>query len=139
MAHISERYEQKFYVLFNSKSQVIIYRAYNIKPPDLCVTTDGTRVKRVDKVIHLGHLLTENVYQFSMSKYIDEFICQCTMFRADFKYCSSHIINVSFHWRYCTSFYGTQMLPHFDTNIQDEYTAWRIIIRRVWRLPWKNT
>ncbi len=27
------------------------------------------------------------------------------------------------------------MLPHYDTNIQDMYTAWRIDIRRVWLLP----
>ncbi len=35
-------------------------------------------------------------------------------------------------------FYGTQILPHFDTNIQDVYTAWRIAIRRVWHLPWRT-
>ncbi len=27
------------------------------------------------------------------------------------------------------------MLPHFDTHIQDVYTAWRIAIHRVWHLP----
>ncbi len=30
------------------------------------------------------------------------------------------------------------MLPHFDTNIQDVYTAWRTAIRRVWHLPWRT-
>ncbi len=30
------------------------------------------------------------------------------------------------------------MLPHFDTNIQGVCTAWRIAIRRVWRLPWRT-
>ncbi len=41
-------------------------------PPDPCVTINA-RVKCVDKVIHLGHLLTENVYEFNMSKCIDDF------------------------------------------------------------------
>ncbi len=27
------------------------------------------------------------------------------------------------------------MLPHFDTNIRNVYTAWRIAVFRVWRLP----
>ncbi len=70
-----------------------------------------------------------------MSKYID-FNHQCNMFLAGFKYCSSHIRNIFFQ-RYCTSFYRTQMMPHFDTNIQDVYTTRRIAIRRVWHLPWR--
>ncbi len=36
-------------------------------------TINDARVKCVDKVIHLGHLLTENVYEFNMSKCIDDF------------------------------------------------------------------
>ncbi len=69
MAHICEMYAQKFDVLFNSKkSQVSIYKAYNVKPPDPCVIINDARVKYVDKVIHRGHLLTENVYEFNMSE-----------------------------------------------------------------------
>ncbi len=82
------------------------------------------------KLYILVHLLTKNVYEFNMSKCINDFNRQCNMFLADFKYSSSHIRNVLFQ-RYYTSFYGTQMLPHFDTNIQDMYTAGRIAIRRV--------
>jgi hypothetical protein len=137
MAHICENYAQRYDVTFNAKkSQVIIYKAQNTRPPDPCVIINGARVKCFDKVIHLGHLLTENVYHFNMSKCIDDFNLQCNMFLVGFKYCSSHICNVLFQ-AYCTSFYGTQMLPHFDDNIQDVYTAWRIAIRRVWHLPWR--
>ncbi len=88
MACICESYAQKFDVLFNSKkSQVIIYKAYNVKPPDPCVTFNDARVKCVDKVIHLGHLLTENVYEFNISKCIYDFNRQCNIFLADFKFC----------------------------------------------------
>ncbi len=41
------------------------------------------------------------------------------------KCCAIHIRNVSFQ-SFITSFYGTQMFAHFDTNIQDVYTAWSI-------------
>ena len=136
MAHICENYAQRYDVTFNAKkSQVIIYKAQNTRPPDPCIIINGARVNCFDKVIHLGHLLTENVYQFNMSKCIDDFNHQCNMFLADFKYCSSHIRNVLFQ-TYCTSFYGSQMLPHFDVNIQDVYTACRTDIRRVWHIPW---
>ncbi len=30
------------------------------------------------------------------------------------------------------------MFPHFDTNIQDVYTAWRIAIHKVWHLHWRT-
>ncbi len=33
----------------------------------------------VDKFIHLGHLLTENVYEFNMSKCIDDLNRQCNI------------------------------------------------------------
>ncbi len=80
------------------------------------------RVKCVHKVMHLFHLLNTNVYEFAMSKCIDDFNHQCNIFFVDFKYYSSHIRNVLFQ-RYCTRCYGTQMLSHFDTNIQDVYTT----------------
>ncbi len=49
------------------KSHSIIYRAYNVKPPDPCVIINGAPVKFFyDNVIHLGHLLTENVYEFNV-------------------------------------------------------------------------
>ncbi len=49
----------------------------------------------------------------------------CNMFFADFKHCSSHILNILFQ-RYCTSFYGSQLLPHFDVKIPKLYIAWRV-------------
>ncbi len=74
MACICKKYAQKFDGLFNSKkSQVIIYKAYNVKPTGPCVTINDARVNCVDKVIHLGHSLTENMYEFNMSKFIDDF------------------------------------------------------------------
>ena len=85
--------------------------------------------------MHLGHVLTENVYEFNISKCIEDFNRQCNMFLADFKHVNSQVRNNLFQ-KYCTSFYGTQILPLFDVNIQSLYTAWRIAIRRVWRIPW---
>ncbi len=61
------------------KSQVIIYKAYNVRPPDPCVVINGAPVKCFNNVIHLGHLLTENVYEFNVSKCIDNFNRQCSL------------------------------------------------------------
>ncbi len=64
MAHICENYAKRYDITFNAKkSQVIIYKAYTVKPPDPCIVINGATVKCFNNVIHLGHLLTENVYE----------------------------------------------------------------------------
>ncbi len=50
---------------------------------------------------------------------------------------NSHIRNVLFE-RFCTSFYGTQMVPLFDKCINDLYKAWSIAIHGVWCIPWQT-
>ncbi len=113
MAHISGNYAKRYDITFNAKkSQVIIYKAYNVKPPDPCVVINGAPVQYFNNVIHLGHLLTENVYEFNVSKCIDDFNRQSNMFFADFKHCSCHIRNILLQ-RYCTNFDDSQLLPFF--------------------------
>ena len=43
--------------------------------------------------------------------------------------------NILFN-KYCTSFYGAQLLPLHDNCMNDIYKAWRIAVRRVWQVPW---
>ena len=117
------------------KRVMLSFLKWTTKPPDPCVIISGCKVKCLDTVVHLGHVLTDNVYEFNISKCIEDFNQQCNMFLADFKHVNSQVRNNLFQ-KYCTSFYGTQILPLFDVNIQSLYTAWRIAIRRVWRIPW---
>ncbi len=136
MVHICENYAKRYHITFNAnKSQVIIYKAYNVKPPDPCIVINRAPVKCFNNVIHLGHLLTENVYEFNVSKCIGDFNRQCNMFFADFKHCSCCIRNILFQ-RYCTNFYGSQLLPFFDVKIQELYIVWRVAVHRVWHVPW---
>ncbi len=57
------------------------------------------------------------------------------MFFANFKYANSYARNVFFH-KYCTSFYGSQILPLFNNCMNDVYISWRIAMRKVCRVPW---
>ncbi len=45
------------------------------------------------------------------------------------------VTNVLFH-KYCTAFYGSQILPLFNKCMNDVYISWRIAMRKVWRVPW---
>lgn len=136
LANICEKYANKYDVMFNGKkSMLIIYKCTRVRPPDPNITINNVKVPRVDEVIHLGHHLSEDIYKFDTSKCVSDFNKQCNMFFAHFKHANSHIRNILFH-KYCTSFYGSQVLPMFDKCINNMYTAWRIAIRRVWRVPW---
>ncbi len=57
------------------------------------------------------------------------------MYFANFKYANSNIRNVLFH-KYCTAFYGSQVIPMCNSCMEEIYIAWRVAIRRVWRVPW---
>ena len=64
-------------------------------------------------------------------------IRQCNMFLADFKSASSYMRNYLFS-KYCTSFYGSNVLPLYDDSMENLCKSWRIAIRRVWRIPWRT-
>ncbi len=59
------------------------------------------------------------------------------MYFANFKYANSNIRNVLFH-KYCTAFYGSKVLPMFNSCLGEIYIEWRVAICRVWRVPWST-
>ncbi len=56
--------------------------------------------------------MCEDIYKFNASKCVSDFNRQRNMFFAIFKHANSYIRNVLFH-KYCTAFYGSQVLPMF--------------------------
>ena len=93
----------------------------------------------VDEVIHLGHKLSKKMYDFDAQamKCIADFNRQCNIFLANFKYANSYIKNALFN-RYCSSFYGSQLCPLFDSCMDKICRQWRVAIRRVWKIPWQT-
>ena len=83
--------------------------------------------------MHLGHLLTDRVYNCVTTKCINDFNRQCNMLFADIKNANSVMWNYLFQ-HYCTNWYGLQILPIFDDNLNKLCTSWRVAIRRVWRV-----
>ncbi len=56
---------------------------------------------------------------------VEDFNRQSNILFANFKHANSNIGNALFQ-NYCTSFYGSQILPLFGNCMEDIYTAWRI-------------
>ncbi len=85
--------------------------------------------------IHLGHNLSEDIFKFNASNCVPDFNRHCNKYFVNFKYANSNIRNMLFH-KYYTAFYGSQVLPMFNSCMEEIYIAWRVAIHRVWRVPW---
>ncbi len=70
-----------------------------------------------------------------LTKCVEDFNWQYNMFFANFKYVNSYARNVLFH-KYCTAFYGSQILPLFNNCMDDVYIIWTIAMCKGWRLSW---
>ncbi len=112
----------------------MIYKCTKTFPPDPAIIINDVQVPRVHEVIHLGHKLSEDIYKFSSTKCVEDFDRQSNIFLANFRHANTNIRNTLFQ-NYCTSFYGSQILPLFGNCMEDIYTAWIIAMRSVWRVP----
>ena len=111
----ASRYDVKFNAL---KSNLIVFRSDLNTPPDPSIEINGVKIKMVRKVIFLGHLLTDCVYDCDTSKCTQEYNRQCNMLLADFKSAGSYMRNYLFS-KYCTSFYGSNVLPLYDDSMEN--------------------
>ena len=69
-----------FDVLFNDKSQLIIFKSRdeNIPTPDISI--DGTKLSAVNRINHLGHILHDNIFKNDSSKYENDIYIQLNSF-----------------------------------------------------------
>ena len=136
MLDVCVKYATDHDILFNSKkSQLIIFKHGNSFVPDPKITVNGEHVKVYSSVIHLGHVVNENIFNHDSRRIISKFNKQCNGFLADFKFASADLRNTLFG-TYCTDMYGAQLLPLNDVSFNDLLRAWRVATRRVWRVPW---
>ena len=136
MLNICLKYAVKFDVVFNDKSQLIVFKSRNENIPIPEFFINGTKVKAVSSINHLGHMLHENILFNDASKCVNDFYIQFNSLMSDFRYLGSDMRSYLF-LKYCTVFYGPQFLPVYDTNIMNKLSvAWRTAMKKVWRVPW---
>ena len=138
MILICSQYAAEYDIKFNaSKSQLIIFKRKKDDTPDPVIELNGDTIEVVNKVIHLGHIIHNNIYKYDVSKCVSDFNRQCNMFLSDFRHAKSHFKNYLFH-KYCHAFYGTQIYPLYDNSLNDVFKAWRMAVKRVWKVPWRT-
>ena len=137
MLEICQNYANEFDVVFNEKSQLIVYKAISNDDPPPVIKINNKQVNDVDQINHLGHIINSNIFESDGTKCIRDLNTQCNSLLGDFKNASSHMRNYLF-FKFCNSFYGSQFLPIFDSTMDDVYRAWRMAVRRVWKIPWRT-
>ena len=135
MIDICVKFARKYDVLFNDKSELIIYKSMDnvVAIPEIKI--NGELINVVNSTKHLGHILNDNIFNCDSSKCIRDFNIQCNSFLADFKN-STYFMRNYFFFKCCSSFYGSSFLPIYNNTMDDVYKAWRIAVRKVWRVPW---
>ena len=118
-----------------SISQLLVYKSMDNVLIIPNVELNGNKINVVNSTTHLGHILKDNIFKNDSSKCIRDFNIQSNSFLADLKNSTSHMRNYLFS-KYCTSFYGSLFLPIYDNTMEDIYKAWRMAVRKVWRVPW---
>ena len=138
MVNICQNYAQEYDFKFNgSKSQLIIFKCDGKKVINPLIEVNGNPVEVVDKICHLGHILSDDIFNVDVSKTSGDINRQCNMLLSNFKYASSHLRNILFQ-KYCYSFYGSQLYPLFDNSFDPLFRHWRVAVRRVWKVPWQT-
>ena len=86
MSNICLNYAARFDVIFNDKSQLIIFKSPldNIPSPDIVI--NGTKLSAVNKINHLGHVLHDNIFINDASKCESDLYVLFNSFLSDFRY-----------------------------------------------------
>ena len=68
MLNICLNYDARFDVIFNDKSQLIIFKSplEDVPTPDVFI--NGTKLSAVNKINHLGHVIHDNIFINDASK-----------------------------------------------------------------------
>ena len=135
MLKICLNYANEYDVIFNNKSQLIVFKAKSDNDPPPVIIINNKQVVDVDQITHLGHVIKSNIFDCDVSKCIRDLNVQVNSLLGDFKNATSQMRNYLF-FKFCNSFYGSQFLPIYNNAIDDLYRAWRVAVRRVWRIPW---
>ena len=72
------KFASKYDVLFNDKSELLIYKSRDdiVAIPEIKI--NGEKVKVVNSTIHLGHVIKDNIFKSDSSKCIRDFNAQCS-------------------------------------------------------------
>ena len=133
MIHICEEYADAYKILYNPKKSKLMY--YNVHPSyDICITLSGSPVEVVTHETYLGNFIGTNIYERDIKSVVSGLYRRANHVRADFG-CIDCFTHYKLFSTYCTNFYGSELWNYNRSYIGDVFTAWRVLMRQVFKLP----
>ena len=80
MLDICVKYAERFDVMFNDKSQLIVFKSMDNDAAIPDIKLNGKNIEAVNSIEHLGHILHNNIFLNDYSKCISDFNVQCNSF-----------------------------------------------------------
>ncbi|KAG1714420.1 DNA-directed RNA polymerase III subunit RPC1 [Nymphon striatum] len=129
---ICEEYASEFDVLFNgSKSQFMIFRGRECKVDNCSIFVNKEAVSNVRSAMHLGHKISTDNKDCTISFAVSQFWKSFNIFRADFGKIYSDLQCKLFK-QYCCSFYGA---PLWHLSFYKKICVpWRKALRMIWNV-----
>ncbi|KAG1664790.1 Double-strand-break repair protein rad21 [Nymphon striatum] len=129
---ICEEYASEFDVLFNgSKSQFMIFRGRECKVDNCSIFVNKEALSNVRSAMHLGHKISTDNKDCTISFAVSQFWKSFNIFRADFGKIYSDLQCKLFK-QYCCSFYGA---PLWHLSFYKKICVpWRKALRMIWNV-----
>ena len=135
MLNICNTYAAEYRLSFNpEKSQFIVFRN-SFNKPRVTIHFNETPVRESESVVHLGHVIYNDLKKSDSERILSSFYKQFNLFRSKLGHIPS-CIQARLLQTYCSSFYGSVLMSFKDTNRLQ--VAWRKSLRQVWRIPYKT-
>lgn len=132
MLSVCKDYALRHDILFNPmKTKCMIFNG-NFRIPPLYFM--NTQIEVVKSCVLLGVDLSSDSHDKCISKAVSKFNRRSNELRFDFNMLSSDIKSQLFS-TYCLDAYGCQLWNLESKCIDQYYTAWRKMVRLLWRLP----
>jgi hypothetical protein len=140
MLAICERFADEFHVTFNvAKTKCVIFASRNSYcrsgAPIPVFKIANTAIENIQQWPHLGHVFAYDLSDRSdIAKRRNVFVGQVNNLLCQFSALDSFTLNKLFN-SFCCSFYGCELWDLQAPALNDFCVAWRIALRRIWRLP----
>ena len=134
MIKICEDYAEQYNILYNPKKSKLLH--YNVAhDKEISIELCGTKVQIVDSEVYLGNFIASDLSDRNITSNMGDFYRRSNQLRADFYMLPSHIQYKLFTC-YFINLCGCNLWNYNKMYVQKIYTAWRIVIRKLYKLPY---
>ena len=147
MLSICDEFAAEYNVLFNASKSKCLYlypkcrancllHRYDVSK--LNFTINRYSIEFVNNYKHLGHVISNTLTDDDdISDKRSVFVGQSNNVLCYFAKLSTDV-KLRLFFSYCTSFFGSELWRLDNTNINEIYTAWRKVVRRIWSIPYNT-